>query len=135
MYRINKCIYTKDISCRYTYLHFEHYEGDVMDSIWTEDVELPRFHSLEGDIKTDVLIVGGGLAGILCAYMLDQKGIDYVLVEGKRIASGITQNTTAKITAQHGLMYHKLLKSEGMEKTQMYMEANQRAVLAKAKVM
>ncbi len=99
-----------------------------MNSIWTETVELPQFGSLDGNIKTDVLIVGGGIAGILCAYLLEQNGVDYALVEGKRIASGITKNTTAKVTAQHGLIYRKLLRSAGAEKARMYLDANRHAV-------
>lgn len=99
-----------------------------MDSIWKKDVELPSFNSLEGNIKTDVLIIGGGIAGVLCAYFLQERGVDYLLAEGRRICCGITENTTAKITSQHGLIYHKLLKSAGYEKTKMYLLANQNAV-------
>lgn len=99
-----------------------------MDSIWTRSVELPSFPQLQGDKKTDVLIVGGGMAGILCAYFLQKQGIDYILAEGRTICSGITKNTTAKITSQHGLIYHKLVKSIGIEKTAMYLKANQEAL-------
>lgn len=98
-----------------------------MNSIWTKQADLPRFHSLEGDRKTDVLIIGGGMAGILCAYFLEKQGVNYLLVEKSRICSGITENTTAKITAQHGLLYHKLLKNAGEEKAKMYLDANQKA--------
>ncbi len=45
-----------------------------MDSIWARTAALPSFGPLEGDLKTDVLIVGGGLAGLLCAYWLDRAG-------------------------------------------------------------
>jgi len=83
---------------------------------------------LSGDAKTDVLIIGGGLCGIMCAYYLEQAGVDYILVEGNKIVSGITKNTTAKITSQHGLIYAKLLKSGGKEKAQMYLAANQKAL-------
>lgn len=99
-----------------------------MDSIWTENVELPHFEALEGSIKTDVLIIGGGITGILCAYFLQKKGIDYVLVEGRNICSGVTRNTTAKITSQHSLIYDKLLKSAGPEKAKLYLEANQNSL-------
>ena len=61
-----------------------------MKPIWTENVYLPRFESLAGSVKTDVLIIGGGLAGILCAYFLDKAGVDYLLVEGARICGGNT---------------------------------------------
>lgn len=99
-----------------------------MNSIWTESVQLPCFESLEGKIKTDVLIIGGGIAGILCAYFLQDQGIDYLLAEGRTICFGTTRNTTAKITSQHGLLYENLLKNVGMEQTKMYLDANQRAV-------
>lgn len=93
-------------------------------SVWKDSTSLPKFNKLEGDKKTDVLIIGGGLCGILCAYFLKQKGIDYILVEGSRIASGTSGNTTAKITIQHGLIYNELIKKSGKEKAQMYLDAN-----------
>lgn len=99
-----------------------------MGSIWTENALLPHFGALEGDVKTDVLIIGGGITGLMCAYFLEEKGIDYILVEGRTICEGVTKNTTAKITSQHGLVYKKMLDSIGMEKARMYLEANQEAV-------
>ena len=38
-------------------------------SVWSDSVALPEFETLKGDIKTDVLIIGGGMAGIWCAKM------------------------------------------------------------------
>ncbi len=98
-----------------------------MHSVWSDSVKLPTFEPLKKDIRTDVLIIGGGIAGILCAYLLEQSGVNYVLVEADEICSGITKNTTAKITSQHGMIYHKLLKRFGVEKTRMYLEANEAA--------
>ncbi len=100
----------------------------TMDSIWNEHVKLPHFRKLKRDARTDVLIIGGGMAGILCAYFLQKEHVDYMLVEKGSICRGITKNTTAKITSQHGLIYHRLLKSLGSEKTRMYLDANQNAV-------
>ena len=101
-----------------------------MYSIWTETAQRPEFAALRKDIKTDVLIIGGGLAGLLCAYTLEKAGVDCVLVEAERICDGITKNTSAKITSQHGLIYHSLLKKFGKERAQMYLQANQSAVKA-----
>ena len=99
-----------------------------MKSVWSESVNLHEFKTLSGDLKTDVLIIGGGMAGILCAYFLKEAGVDYILAEANTIASGITKNTTAKITSQHGLIYDKLIKSAGKEKAKMYLDANQLAL-------
>lgn len=100
----------------------------MMESVWNGTVALPHFERLEGDRNTDVLIIGGGITGILCAYFLQERGIDYLLLEGEEICHGTTGNTTAKITAQHGLIYAKLLKKAGLERAKLYLEANQRAV-------
>jgi len=99
-----------------------------MGSIWQKTAQRPAFAPLQGDRKTDVLIIGGGLAGILCAYSLQQAGVDYVLVEADRICSGTTAHTTAKITSQHGLIYHALIRTFGRERAQLYYQANQAAL-------
>ena len=99
-----------------------------MESIWSKTAAMPRFRPLEGDRKTQVLIVGGGMAGLLCAYELGQAGIDYILAETGRICGGVTQNTTAKITAQHGLVYHRLIQEFGLEKARLYLQANLEAL-------
>ena len=73
--------------------------GDNMiNSIWNTSVDLPRFEQLKHDLKTDVLIIGGGLTGVLLALKLKELGVQYTLVEANTICSGVTLNTTAKIT-------------------------------------
>ncbi|MBQ7986669.1 MAG: FAD-binding oxidoreductase, partial [Clostridia bacterium] len=97
-------------------------------SVWQDEVAFPKFRQVKEDIKTDVLIIGGGICGILCAHFLNQKGIDYVLAEGSTICSGTTKNTTAKITSQHGLIYDKLISSIGADGAKKYFFANQDAI-------
>ena len=99
-----------------------------MNSLWSATQSLPSFPALEGHRKTDVLIIGGGITGILCAHFLKEAGVDYILVEADRICRGVTGSTTAKITAQHGLIYHKLLLRFGAERARMYLEANRAAL-------
>ena len=101
-----------------------------MASLWAKTVEISPFPTLDGDAHTDVLIIGGGMAGILCAYELQRAGVGYMLVEENTVGGGITQNTTAKITAQHGFVYHKLLRKYGIEKARQYLQANLDAVAA-----
>lgn len=94
-----------------------------MQSIW-HDAALPRYPGLAGDISADILIIGGGMAGLLCAYMLKKTGIKVCLVEADRLGQGISKNTTAKITAQHGLCYQKIAKHFGLHGARMYLDAN-----------
>ena len=98
-----------------------------MRSLWNETVTRHEFPTLESDVETDVLIIGGGIAGILTAYFLQQNDVPYILVEKDRICGGTTGNTTAKITFQHGLCYHKMLQSSGLERADMYLQANRMA--------
>lgn len=97
-------------------------------SLWKTDTTLPRFPALDQDTRTDVLIIGGGLTGLLCAHRLAQAGIDYLLIEADQIAQGTTGNTTAKITAQHGPIYHKLIRRFGEDTARTYWQANEAAL-------
>ena len=97
-------------------------------SVWQNDASLPEFPKLSGERSTDVLVIGGGLAGLLTAWELRQRGVDVVLVEKGRICSATTAHTTAKLTAQQGLIYQKLIRSLGVEGAGQYYKANAEAV-------
>lgn len=100
----------------------------MYDSIWPQQVQMPTFPVLQGNTATDVLIVGGGLAGLLCARQLGMAGVDYLLIEADRICSGTTGKTTAKITSQHGLIYDKIFKRYGPDAARIYYDANNAAL-------
>ena len=51
-----------------------------------------------------------------------------MVLEANRIGSGQTGNTTAKITSQHGMVYHKLMQTIGPEGAGQYAAANQAAI-------
>lgn len=100
----------------------------MSQSVWSREVRLPGFEKLHGTVRTDVLIIGGGLCGVLCAYFLKLAGVDYLLVEADTIGSGVTKNTTAKITSQHRLIYDRLLRTKGREAAAAYLWANEKAI-------
>ena len=75
-----------------------------------------------------IRVIGAGLAGLLTAYRLKECGVDCTVVEKGRVMGGTSGNTTAKITAQHGLIYHKLMNSLGEEKAKLYLKANLEAI-------
>lgn len=99
-----------------------------MESIWQKSVPQIRFKSLNGNNSTDVLIIGGGITGILCAHKLKEAGVDCLLVEAKDICGGITKNTTAKISLAHGLIYDKMIKRFGEKNASLYLRAQMCAI-------
>lgn len=99
-----------------------------MESIWSKTVELPKFAPLQGDLDTEAVVIGGGLAGLLTAYALQQRNVKTVVLEAARIGSGQTKGTTAKITLQHDIIYSKIKKDFGEEKARQYALANQQAI-------
>ena len=101
--------------------------GEHMESIWN-GIEKQEFLQQQEEIKTDVLIIGGGMSGLLCAYMLQKEGVDCVLVEADKLCAGVTNGTTAKITAQHGLIYDKISKNYGDEKAKQYYKSQKEAM-------
>ena len=82
------------------------------------------FPKLENDISCDVLVIGGGICGILCAHFLKQSGKKVVLLEADNICGKKTLKTTATITAIEDVMYYDLINTIGAEKAKLYLEAN-----------
>jgi glycine/D-amino acid oxidase-like deaminating enzyme/nitrite reductase/ring-hydroxylating ferredoxin subunit len=99
-----------------------------MQTLWSATTILPHFPTLAGEISTDVAVIGGGMAGILTAFSLGQRGVNAVVLEAATIGSGQTRGTTAKITAQHGLIYADMLANMGKELSQQYAAAHMHAI-------
>ena len=97
------------------------------ESLWIQKHDTSR-PSLKGEITTEVAVIGGGLAGVLIAYLLQSKGVPVVVLECRTAGGGVTKNTTAKITSQHDLIYKKLITYMGEQRAREYATANQLAI-------
>lgn len=95
------------------------------ESYWSESSDrISSFPVLEHNIESDVAVVGGGISGITTAYLLAREGFKVALLEAGRLLNGTTGHTTAKITAQHDLIYDELIHREGEEKASLYYKAS-----------
>ncbi|TLS36994.1 FAD-dependent oxidoreductase [Pseudalkalibacillus caeni] len=99
-----------------------------LTSYWLDSVELPSFDPLTADIKTDTVVIGAGITGITTAYLLSRQGLKVTVLDAGNILDGTTGRTTAKLTAQHGLIYDHLIKEFGEEKAKQYYQSNQDAI-------
>ena len=101
-----------------------------MKSVWQENNRRFEFPELSGTVNTDVLVIGGGMAGILCAWKLQQAGMDAIVLEAEQVGSSITARTTAVLTAQHDFLYQDMMQSFGVSTAKAYLDANLEAVKA-----
>lgn len=101
---------------------------DVAESYWLDSAELRKFPKVTEDVVADAVVIGAGISGVMTAYLLTQQGYKVVVVEAGKVLNGTTGYTTAKLTAQHGLIYDYLIEHLGQEKTRLYYEANAKAL-------
>lgn len=97
-------------------------------SIWDADLYPVSFSTLKENITTDILIIGAGISGLSCAYELLDQGAAITIVDQNAVYQGTTPRTTAKITWQHGYIYHDLIRKRGWDKARLYYEFNQSGI-------
>ena len=88
----------------------------------------PSFPRLDGDVRADVAVIGGGIVGITTALLLKERGADVVLLDANRLACGVSGHTTAKVSSQHGMIYSRLRSRFGADGARTYAEANEMAL-------
>ena len=99
-----------------------------MESIWGRDALFPIRPTPPLPDHVDAAVIGAGIAGIEIAWRLQRAGLRVAVLEQGRICGGQTQNTTAKITVQHGLMYDRLIEQQGREAALQVAHANLEAL-------
>ncbi|MGI6119880.1 MAG: FAD-dependent oxidoreductase [Desulfosporosinus sp.] len=98
------------------------------NTYWIASTSQDDYPILNDDIKVDIAIIGGGITGISCAYLINKEGLKTAIIEADRILQGTTGHTTAKITSQHGLIYSKIKSQMSKEFAQQYADANESAI-------
>ncbi|WP_299529015.1 FAD-dependent oxidoreductase [uncultured Streptomyces sp.] len=98
------------------------------ESYWMDTVPPPPLPSLDGDREADVVVIGGGVAGLSAAWELARAGRSVVVLEADRLAAGVTGYTTAKLTAAHSLLYDHLRTTRGPEGAGQYARSQQASV-------
>jgi glycine/D-amino acid oxidase-like deaminating enzyme/nitrite reductase/ring-hydroxylating ferredoxin subunit len=97
-------------------------------SIWLETTPGTDYDALDGGMRVDTVVVGGGIVGVTAASKLADAGQTVAVVERDRVLAGVTGHTTAKLTSQHGLVYDYLREQFGLERARQYARANEAAI-------
>lgn len=98
-------------------------------SIWLDSCHsIPKYPSLKKDIKTDILIIGGGITGLSCAYFLKDSPYDVTLIEANQIATGTTSKSTGKLTYLQDNIYKDIYDNYNLETAQKYYQSQVDAI-------
>jgi glycine/D-amino acid oxidase-like deaminating enzyme/nitrite reductase/ring-hydroxylating ferredoxin subunit len=97
-------------------------------SLWLQTAPTTDYPALAGDLDVDVAILGGGIAGLTTALMLKREGARVAVLEARRVGSGVTGNTTAKVSALQATVYSQILRSHDAEAAATYAIASRAAV-------
>lgn len=96
--------------------------------LWLETSSIPSYPTLAEELTVDVCIVGAGITGVTLAYLLKNSGLKIALIDSDDFLHGSTAYTTAKLTAQHNLIYNNLIKNYGLDQAQHYANAQNKAI-------
>lgn len=89
---------------------------------------LQQFGGLDRDISADVVIVGGGIAGLTTGYLLAQAGKKVIVLDDGAVASGETGRTTAHATCALDDRYYAIERMHGQEGAQLAAESHTAAI-------
>ncbi len=76
---------------------------------------MPHFSTLADDAECDVLVIGGGLCGLLCAHYLQSAGVNVLVCEAERIAGAVSARSTAVISLGQDILCGDIEKSRGFD--------------------
>ncbi|MEU6665380.1 FAD-dependent oxidoreductase [Streptomyces sp. NPDC046727] len=105
-----------------------HEQRKITGSYWLRTAPGPAHPALDADLAVDVAVVGAGIAGLSTAHELARAGLRVAVLEAGRAAGGVTGHTTAKLTAQHTLVYDRLRRTRGPEGARLYARSQSEAI-------
>ena len=97
-------------------------------TVWLDTISQQNFDTLSSNTDTDVLVIGGGIAGISTAYCLVKAGKKVVLIEDGLLYSGETGRTTAHVVNALDDRYTDIIKLHGKEKAMLAADSHSAAI-------
>src|SRR5882672_9557280 len=88
----------------------------------------PPRPTLEGEIETDVCVVGGGLAGLSTALSLAERGKSVVVLEARRLAWGASGRNGGFVGAGFAAGLDSIVKRAGLEQARALFALTREAV-------
>ena len=103
-------------------------DAQASTSIWMATANTPSQSRLRENIRTDVCIIGAGIAGLSTAYLLGREGRSVVVLDDGLIGGGMTGRTTAHLTNAFDDRYVEMEKVHGAEASRLTAESHTAAI-------
>jgi glycine/D-amino acid oxidase-like deaminating enzyme/nitrite reductase/ring-hydroxylating ferredoxin subunit len=97
----------------------------VEGSIWLSNGSSTAFPRLEGDHAADVVVVGGGIAGLCIAAACLDADLTVTVLERHSIGEGTTARSTVKASSAHGLRASRIAEAKGDVPATTYLRSQQ----------
>ena len=100
-------------------------DSSPQHSVWIPESLPAEYPPLREGLEVDVAVVGGGIAGLSTACLLQRAGLNVAVIEAATVGCGTTGHSTAKVTSLHSQIYSQLEKKFDLDAAQVYAQANQ----------
>ena len=94
------------------------------EACWIDTAPKTRYPAIDRSLESEVVVIGAGIVGLTTARVLADAGIEVTVLEGQRLARGVTARSTAKVTSQHALAFGAIAERHGEATARSYAEAN-----------
>lgn len=84
----------------------------ALTSFWKLN-NVSQFSPLSCSLTTDIVVVGGGMTGLLTAYLIKKQGYNVIVIEKEQIGKGETASSTAHLTYVTDTSLTELIKKFG----------------------
>src|SRR5437868_4751951 len=103
-------------------------DAQASTSLWMATANTPIQSRLKESIRTEVCIIGAGIAGLSTAYLLGLEGRSVVVLDDGLIGGGMTGRTTAHLTTAYDDRYMEIERLHGAEAARLTADSHTGAI-------
>lgn len=97
-------------------------------SLWSATCEIPDYPRLQKNLRTDVCVIGAGIAGVTTAYLLAKEGKKVVLIDDGAIGNGMTSVTSAHLSYVLDRRFYEIEQLHGEKGVRLAAESHLQAI-------
>lgn len=103
-------------------------DSQATTSIWMATANTPFQSRLKESIRTDICVIGAGIAGLTTAYFLGHEGRSVVVLDDGMVGGGMTGRTTAHLSNAYDDRYVEIERLHGAEPARLTADSHTAAI-------